>query len=123
MMRTLRVLGVLTLLLIVSTWLLGWWGVPIVAALAAIRDRNRRGVIAVVTLAAVLAWVLLLTARSVRGTSVVPLGADIARSLGVPAPVPLLLTVLLAALLAATAAWLVALLRGMLQRPGPASPP
>jgi ABC-type Fe3+-siderophore transport system permease subunit len=122
MKRALRVLGVLTLLMLAATWLLGWWGVPLVAAGAAVWDRNRRGVIALATLAAIVAWVVLLVARSVMGTSVLPLGRDIARSLGVPGPLPLILTLLLAALLAATAAWLVALLRGMLQRPRPGIP-
>lgn len=111
-MRTLRYLVIIAAVMALATRLLGWWTVPVVAALAALLagDRTARTSVTV-TAAAVLAWGALLVLQDLFGSSVTGLGRDVATSLGVPAPVPLVLTLVLPAILAASAAGVVAGLR------------
>ncbi len=91
-----------------ATRFLGWWAVPIVAALAALWDRSASAGATKVAVAAALAWGALLLLQGIFGSSVVVLGRDVATSLGVPAPVPIVLTIVLPAILAASAAGVVA---------------
>ena len=115
-MRIARDLAILTVLMALGTWLLGWWCVPIVAAAAALWDRGRRGSILKVTIAGALAWLILLIVQEVSGSSVTRFGADLAVSLGVPAVLPLALTLILPAVLAASAAGTVVALAGVRRR-------
>jgi hypothetical protein len=103
-MRIARDTAILTALIALFTWLLGWWTVPVLAGLAAAFDRDRRTSIVKVTVAAALAWALVLLAQGLLGSSVTALGGDLATSLAVPRMVPLALTLLLPALLAASMA-------------------
>ncbi|HEY7568736.1 MAG TPA: hypothetical protein VH762_14260 [Gemmatimonadaceae bacterium] len=105
-MRTLRNILIIAAIMALATRFLGWWAVPVVAALVALWDR--RPTATKVAIAAALAWGVLLLLQSLFGSSVVVLGRDVATSLGVPAPVPLVLTLALPAILAASAAGVVA---------------
>ena len=105
-MRTLRAILIIAAIMGLATRFLGWWAVPIVAALVALWDRNPSAT--KVAIAAAIAWGVLLLLQSLFGSSVVVLGRDVATSLGVPGPVPLVLTLLLPAALAASAAGVVA---------------
>jgi hypothetical protein len=105
-MRALRDIVIIAAIMALATRFLGWWAVPIVAALVALWDRRPSAT--KLAIAASLAWGALLLLQSLFGSSVVVLGRDVAASLGVPAPVPLALTVVLPAVLAASAAGVVA---------------
>jgi hypothetical protein len=105
-MRVLRDILIIAAVMALATRFLGWWAVVIVAALVALWDRTPRAM--TVAVAAALAWAVLLLVQSLFGSSVVVLGRDVATSLGVPAPVPLVLTIVLPAVLAASAAGVVA---------------
>lgn len=91
-----------------GTAILGWWTVPIVAALVALWDRAPRANTTKVSVAAALAWGVLLLSQELFGSSVWQLNRDVAASLGVPAPAPLVLALALPAILAAAAAGTVA---------------
>ncbi|MGH7711394.1 MAG: hypothetical protein ACREOG_08915 [Gemmatimonadaceae bacterium] len=110
-MRVARDIAIVTALMALGTWFLGWWSVPLVAAAAALWDRNRKASVAKVTLAAVVAWTILLLIQGLFGSSVTGLGRDLAASLGVPTAVPMVLTIVLPALLAASTAATVAALK------------
>ncbi len=116
-MRTLRDFAILTALMALGTWLLGWWTVPLIAALVALLDRNRKSSVVKASLAALLAWGILLGSQDVFGTSVTQLNRDLAKSLGVPTSVPLALTLALPALLAASAAATVVGVKRLRDRP------
>ena len=105
-MRTARDILIVAAVMAVATRFLGWWAVPIVAALTALWDR-RAGAMKV-AVAAALSWGVLLVLQSVFGSSAISLGRDVATSLGVPALAPLVLTLVLPAILAASAAGVVA---------------
>ncbi|MGH7694221.1 MAG: hypothetical protein ACRENH_04540 [Gemmatimonadaceae bacterium] len=107
-MRTARDILIVAAVMAVATRFLGWWAIPIVAALAALWDRSPGAGAMKVAVAAGLSWGVLLVLQSVFGSSVISLGRDVAASLGVPAPVPLVLTLVLPAILAASAAGVVA---------------
>lgn len=108
-MRVLRDIVIIAAVMALATRFLGWWALPIVAALVALWDRKPSAT--KVAVAAVLASAVLLLLQGLFGSSVVVLGRDVAASLGVPAPVPLVLTLVLPAVLAASAAGVVAGLR------------
>lgn len=108
-MRVLRDILIIGAIMALATRFLGWWAVPIVAALVALWDRSPSAT--KVAVAAALAWGVLLLLQGLFGSSVIVLGRDVATSLGVPAPVPLVLTLVLPAVLAASAAGVVAGLR------------
>jgi hypothetical protein len=98
-----RILTIVAVLLVAATWIAGWWGVPLAAAVVGVLLCTRRGIAGLVALAAVIAWSLLILvdatsgrfgalARVVGGTLTLPAGALIA------------VTLLFAALLAWSAA-------------------
>lgn len=116
-MRVVRDIALIAAFMALTTWLVGWWAVPIVAAVAAVFDRRPRASIAKASVAAPIAWALLLLAQDLLGSSVTALNSGLAASLGVPAPVPLVLTLVLPAILAASAAGTVAGLKGVRARP------
>ena len=105
-MRALRDILIIAAVMALATRFLGWWAVPIVAALAAVWDRGPSAT--KVAVAGALAWGVLLLIQSLLGSSVAVLGRDVATSLGVPALIPLVLTLVLPAILAASAAGVVA---------------
>jgi len=107
-MRTARDILIVAAAMAVATRFLGWWAVPIVAAIAALWDRGPGAGATKVAVAAALSWGVLVVLQGVFGSSVIGLGRDVATSLGVPAPVPLVLTLVLPAILAASAAGVVA---------------
>ncbi|HJU73020.1 MAG TPA: hypothetical protein VJ717_04685 [Gemmatimonadaceae bacterium] len=112
-MRFARDFAILTALMALGTWLLGWWCVPLVAAAAAIWARSRRGVILKATLAGACAWVILLVVQELFGSSVTRFGSDLGVSLGVPAALPLAMTIILPGILAASAAATVVAIAGL----------
>jgi hypothetical protein len=97
------------------TWLLGWWGVLLAAAIVGYTLDDRRGAGWRVALAGTLAWGALLAADAVAG----PLGA-VSATLGgvlrVPGFVLLLLTLAFPALLAWSTATVVAESRRRMRR-------
>lgn len=100
-----------------TTWLVGWWAVPVVAALAALLERRPQASIGKVSVAAPLAWTLLLLSQELFGSSTTGLDRGLSASLGVPTALPLILTLLLPTILAASAAGTVAGLKGVRTRP------
>jgi hypothetical protein len=114
--RGARDIGILALFMALTTWLVGWWAVPVVAALAALLERRPRASIIKVSVAAPLAWTLLLLSQELLGSSVTGLDTGLAASLGVPVPVPLILSLVLPTILAASAAGTVAGLKGVRSR-------
>jgi hypothetical protein len=116
-MRTLRDFAIITALMALGTWFLGWWTVPLIAAAAALLDRNRKASIVKATFAAILAWGILLASQGMLGTSIGQLNGDLAKSLGVPMSVPFVLTLVLPALLAASAAGTVVGVKHLRGRP------
>ena len=115
-MRIARDITIIALFMALTTWLVGWWAVPVVAALAALLERRPRSNIFKVSVAAPIAWTLLLLLQELFGSSVTGLGTGLAASLGVPVPVPLILTLLLPTILAASAAGTVAGFKGVRTR-------
>ena len=115
-MRVARDIAIIALFMALTTWLLGWWAVPVVAALAAVIERRPRASIFKVSVAAPLAWVVLLLLQELFGSSVTGLDRGLAASLGVPAAVPLILTLVLPTILAASAAGTVAGFKGVRSR-------
>ena len=103
-MRLVRDIAIVALFMALTTWLVGWWAVPVVAALVAVFERRPRASVLKASVAAPLAWVVLLLAQQLFGSSVTGLDRGLAVSLGVPAPVPLILTLVLPLILAASAA-------------------
>ena len=122
-MRTLRDLAILTVLIALGTWFLGWWTVPLIAAAAALWDRNRKASIVKATFAALLAWGILLASQGLVGSSLTQLNRDLAKSLGVPPAAPVALTLVLPALLAASAAATVVGVKRLRNRPPVPSTP
>ena len=122
-MRTLRDLAILTVLMALGTWFLGWWTVPLIAAAAALWDRNRKASIVKATIAALLAWGILLGSQGLVGSSLTQLNRDLAKSLGVPPAAPVTLTLVLPALLAASAAATVVGVKRLRNRPPVPSTP
>jgi hypothetical protein len=121
-MRTARDVAIITTLMALGTWFLGWWAVPLVAAAAAAFDRNRRMSVSKATLAAPIAWGALLLLQGLFGSSIAELGRDVGVSLDLPPIVPLVMTLVLPTLLALLAAGTVAALRGFRAQAQPPVP-
>ncbi len=121
-MRDLRDLAIVTAVMALATWLLGWWTVPLLGAAAALWDRRRLRSIVKAMAGAVLAWGILLSIQGVLGAGVAALGRDLAVSLGAPSSAPLMLTLILPAVLAGSAAGVVVGL-ARIRRSLPAPPP
>jgi hypothetical protein len=110
MTRTLLVLA-LAALLVLSTWLLGWWTVPVLGVLYGVavpRDLTPGRTAAV---AAALAWGLLLLGYGMTGHVLAPLADRLAALLQLPAVGLYVATLLLPAILGGAAAALGGALR------------
>jgi hypothetical protein len=86
-----------------ATWIVGWWGVAIVALVAGFLYRDRDGRALLVALCASESWVILFLVDAVAG----PLGhvaATVASLVKLPAVVLLIVTLLFPAVLAWSAA-------------------
>ena len=108
-MRWLRQLFVLTLLFGAGTWLVGWWMIAVLGAVYGAWAANERLALITATLAAALAWGVLLAYSAAAG----PMGRllDVLGALfRVPGAALVLLTLAYAALLASSSA---ALTRGL----------
>lgn len=94
---------VLSLAFAAATWLAGWWGVPVVAALwGGFQDRSvRRGPLA--SVGAATGWGVLLALQAARGP-VMELADVVGPILSLDGPQLFAVTLLFAALLAAAAA-------------------
>jgi hypothetical protein len=91
------------------TWVVGWWGVLIAAAIVGFVLRAEGGGGWRIAAAAALAWAALLVADAVSGPLRV-VGARLGGVMGVPSPVLVVVTLLFPALLAWSAATVVATL-------------
>ena len=98
-----RVLAIVAAVLVAATWIAGWWGVPLVAAVVGILLCTRRGIAGLVALAAVIAWSVLILVDGASGRFGALAGA-VAGTLTLPAVALLAVTLLFAALLAWSAA-------------------
>ena len=107
--------GLVALAVAAATWLVGWWAVAVVALIAGLVARERRGRAGQVALGAAIGWALLLSAD----VAAARFGALINALGGVfklPGAVLVLLTLLLPALLGWSGAVLGALLGGVVGR-------
>jgi hypothetical protein len=98
-----KVLAIVTAILVAATWLVGWWGVPLVAAIVGAVLCTRRGIAGVTALAAVIAWSVLILVDGASGRFGA-LARAVAGTLTLPASVLLAVTLLFSALLAWSAA-------------------
>ena len=89
------------------TWMLGWWGVLLAAAIVGFVFHREGGGGWRVALAAAVAWGALLAVDAATG-SFAAVARTLAGVLGAPAPLPVLVTLVFPALLAWSAATLVA---------------
>ena len=97
------VLAIVAALLVAATWVVGWWGVPLVAAIVGAVLCTRRGIAGITALAAVIAWSVLILVDGVSGRFGA-LARAVAGTLTLPAAALLTVTLLFAALLAWSAA-------------------
>jgi hypothetical protein len=98
-----RVLTIVAAILVAATWVAGWWGVPLIAAVVGVLLCTRRGIAGLVALAAVIAWSVLILVDGASGRFGVLAGL-LGSTLQVPAAALLTVTLLFAALLAWSAA-------------------
>ena len=104
-MKMIGRLAIVATVVAALTWFVGWWGVPLVAAVAGALLWRRRGIAWLVALAAVIAWsVLILVDGTSRRFGV--LAGVVGGTLRLPASALLTVTLLFAALLAWSAATL-----------------
>jgi hypothetical protein len=108
-MRTFVKLLLLAELFAVATYALGWWTVPIIAAVWSIASRDLKPAL-IAALCAAAGWATLLVLDVVKGP-VDTMASRLGDVMGVPAFVLLLLTLVFPALLAWSAAALVSSLR------------
>jgi hypothetical protein len=85
------------------TWIVGWWGVAVVAHIAGVLLQRRRGAAWLVALATMAGWGVLIVV-DMFGGRFSPLAASIAGVMRVPVPALLIVTLLFGALLAWSAA-------------------
>jgi hypothetical protein len=98
-----KVLAVVAAILVAATWVVGWWGVPLVAAIVGVVLCTRRGIAGASALAAVIAWSVLILMDGASGRFGA-LARAVAGTLTLPASVLLAVTLLFSALLAWSAA-------------------
>jgi hypothetical protein len=94
-----RVLTIVAAVIALLTWIVGWWGVPLVAAVAGAILSRRRGITGLAALAAVVAWSVLILVDGASGRFGVLAGV-VGGTMGIPAGALLVVTLLFAALLA-----------------------
>jgi hypothetical protein len=102
-MKTIRLLAVVAALVAGLTWIVGWWGVPLVAAVSGALMWTRRDIAWLVAFAAGISWsaLILVDGFSDRFGA---LASVVGGTLGVPAGALLAVTLLFAGLLAWSAA-------------------
>ena len=110
-----RVITIVAAIIAALTWIVGWWAVPLVAAVAGVLLWTRRGVTGQVALAAVVAWSVLILIDGSSGRFGALAGA-VGGTMGVPASALLIVTLLFAALLAWSAATIGAEIRRVSRR-------
>lgn len=98
-----RVLTIVAAILAATTWVAGWWGVPLVAAVVGALLCTRRGIAGLTALAAVIAWSVLILVDGASGRFGALAGL-VGGTLQLPAGALLTVTLLFAALLAWSAA-------------------
>jgi hypothetical protein len=98
-----RVVTIVAAILVAATWVVGWWGVPLVAAVVGALLCTRRGISGLVALAAVVAWSVLILVDGASGRFGALAGV-VSRTLQLPAVALLAVTLLFAALLGWSAA-------------------
>lgn len=111
----------LVLVLAVGTALVGWWAVPVVAALWGVSGWAREGAWWKASAAAALAWALLLAWTATQGP-VLALAEKVGPIFSLPAIGFLFLPLFFAAVLAGSAAELASSLRGLADRRAGAAP-
>ena len=94
-----RVVTIVAAVLVAATWVAGWWGVPLVAAVVGVLLGTRRGIAGLVALAAVIAWSVLILVDGASGRFGA-LADVVSRTMQLPAAALLAVTLLFAALLA-----------------------
>ena len=97
------VLAIVAAILVGATWVVGWWGVPLIAAVVGVVLCTRRGIAGLTALAAVIAWSVLIIVDGASGRFGA-LARAVAGTLTLPASVLLTVTLLFSALLAWSAA-------------------
>ena len=100
----------------IGTWILGWWAVPLFAAVGGVLARHASHQAMAAGLAAAIAWGILLVWTAMRG-SVWSFASQVGGAMGVSGMVLIIFTLLFPALLA----WLAASLAQMLARGKPAT--
>jgi hypothetical protein len=100
----------------IGTWVLGWWAIPLFAAVAGLLARHAPGQAMAAGVAAAIAWGVLLAWSALSG-SVWSLAGQAGGAVGVSGVVLIILTLLFPALLA----WLAASLAQILARGKPAT--
>jgi hypothetical protein len=98
-------LSIVAVVIAALTWIVGWWAVPVVAAVAGVVLWQRRGSAWLIALGAVLAWSALILVDAVSPRFTV-LSGRVGAILRLPAGALLTVTLLFAALLAWSAATL-----------------
>lgn len=98
-----RALAIVAAILAALTWIVGWWGVPLVAAVSGAILWRRRGTAWLVAFAAIIAWSVLILVDGL-GRRFGVLANVVAGVLQLPAGALLMVTLLFAALLAWSAA-------------------
>ena len=99
-----------------GTWVLGWWAIPLFAAIAGLLARHARGQATAAGVAAAIAWGVLLAWSVVRG-SIWSFASQVGGAIGVSGVALVILTLVFPGLLA----WLAALLAQTLARGKPAT--
>ncbi len=94
-----------------GTWFIGWWTVPVIAAVWAVADRTDRALPLRAAVAGLTAWALLLAVQ-LPGGSLERLAGAVGAAIGVGALPLVVLTLVYPALLAASAAGLVRAVTG-----------
>jgi hypothetical protein len=99
-----------------GTWVLGWWAIPLFAAVAGVLARHAHGQAMASGVAAALAWSVFLAWSALRG-SVWSFASQVGGAVGVSGAVLIVLALIFPALLA----WLSAFLAQTLSRGKPAT--
>ena len=100
----------------IGTWVLGWWAIPLFAAVGGLLARHAPGQATAAGVAAAVAWGVLLAWSGLRG-SVWSLASQVGGAVGVSGVLLVIFTLVFPALLA----WLAALLAQTLTRGKPAT--
>ena len=92
MMRGLAAMLVIAIVLALGTWLVGWWAVPLVAAIAGAMLAGHSRAAVMIALAAGIAWIALLVADAMHGR-LFTLASLLGRIFPLPWPLLLVVTI------------------------------